>query len=359
MAMRLTALLLLLICPVAQAQWFDWATPTAPRTKEGRVNPDAPPPRMANGRMDMSGVWVPVNARGTLFDSSKIQGWALAAMRQHENTFFKNDPRFHCLPSGPSSYPAGPSVGGVRRMVQHADYIAILNPDMTYRQVYMDGRTLEDEPLLPTWMGYSVGRFAGDILVIESNGYNDKTWLTREGLPHTDKLRITERYTRTSFGKMMLEVTYEDGGTFTEPVQAMIELVNQPDNGMLETICNESETGQKHYSGEISQADKDAPQVPVETLQKYVGTYKGQWLRSMITTEFSVKDGALVLTRTPRYSDTGGNTDSAEYRLVARSDTAFDCTCGLGFVFKIGPDGKAIEVSEVHVSGAWPFKRVP
>ena len=358
MGLRVIALVMLVVCADAQAQWFDWATPTAPRTADGRVNAAAPAPRMPNGRIDMSGVWVPTDARGTLFDSSKIRKPALDAMREQERTFYTRDPRFHCLPSGPSNYPAGASVGGQRRMVQHADYIAILNPDMTYRQVFMDGRTLEAEPLLTTWMGYSTGRFEGDVLVIQSNGYNDKTWLTREGLPHTDKLRITERYTRKSFGQMTLEITYEDPGTFTEPVKATVDLVNQPDNGMLETICNESATGQKHYSGEFSQTGKDAVQVPAATLQKYVGTYKGQWLRNPITTEFVVKDGALVLIRTPRYSDTGGNTDSAEYQLVARSETAFDCTCGLGFVFTVGPDGVASEVSEVHVSGAWPFKRV-
>ena len=359
MTLRFTTLILLLASTASQAQWFDWVSTTVPRTAQGRTDLTAAAPRTADGGIDMSGVWVPTAASGSLFDSSKIQGWALDVMLAHEQNFYTNDPRFHCLPSGPGSYPAGASVSGQRRMVQHADYIAILNPDMTYRQVFMDGRPLEAEPLLPSWMGYSTGRFEGDVLVIESNGYNDKTWLTREGLPHTDKLHITERYTRTDYGHITLQVTYEDAGTFTEPVQANIELENLGDNGMLETICNESATGQQHYSGEISQADNEVVQVPLETLQQYVGSYKGVWLGRQITTVFTVKDGALVLTRTPRYSDTGGNTDSAEYRLVAQSATAFDCTCGLGFIFSVGADGVATEVSEVHVSGAWPFKRVP
>jgi hypothetical protein len=353
-----SAWLLAVVSSVSQAQWFDWTSPDIPRTADGRVDLGAPAPRMADGSMDMSGVWVPEDASGTLFDSSKIQGWALDAMLEQEKTFYTNDPRFHCLPSGPSNYPAGASVGGQRRLVQHPDYIAILNPDMTYRQVFMDGRELEAEPLLPTWMGYATGHWDGDVLVIASNGYNARTWLTREGLPHTEQLRITERYTRLDYGHITLEVTYEDPGTFTEPVQATIDLVNQPDNAMLETICNESATGQQHYSGEISQAEKDVVQVPLATLQKYVGTYRGVWLGNQITAVISVKDGELMLTRTPRYSDTGGNTDSADSRLVAQSETAFDCTCGLGFVFTLDADGVATEVSEVHVSGAWPFKRV-
>ena len=354
-----SACLLLLASTNLHAQWFDWKTPAAPRTADGRPNLQAPVPRTPEGRVDMSGVWGPDgSASGSLFDNSKIQGWALDAMLKQEKTFFAADPRFHCLPSGPGAYPAGSTAGGQRRLTQHPEFIAILNPDMTYRQVYMDGRKLEDEPVLSTWMGYSTGHWDGDTLVIESNGYTDKTWLTREGLPHTERLRITERYQRNDFGHIELKVTYDDPGTFTEKVQATIHLVNQPDNGMLETICNESTTGQQHYTGEISQAESEKVQVPLATLKKYVGTYQGVWLGNLITAEITLEDDGIVLTRTPRYSDTGGNTNSAKSRLIAQSQNAFDCTCGIGFVFTVGAADVATEVQEVHVSGAWPFKRI-
>jgi hypothetical protein len=353
------ALVLLCASTALQAQWFDWTAPNIPRTADGQTDMAAPVPLTADGRPDMSGVWVPDAARGSLFDTSKIQGWALDAMLSAENTFYTTDPRFHCLPSGPSNYPAGASVGGMRRMVQHPDFIAILNPDMTYRQVFMDGRELEDEPVLTSWMGYSAGHWDGDILVIASNGYNDKTWLTREGLPHTEQLRITERYRRLDYGHMQVTITYDDPGTFTEPVEAVVDMVNVPESGMLEVICNESETGQRHYSGELSQAELKVVELPESTLQRYVGTYQGPWLGNLITTEITLENGELFLTRTPRYSDTGGNTDSAKSRLIAQSETAFDCTCGLGFVFSVNAAGVATEVSEVHVSGAWPFKRLP
>jgi hypothetical protein len=359
MRLRLSACILLLASTTLQAQWLDWKTPVVPRTANGKPNLQAPVPRTREGRVDMSGVWVSDGrATGSLFDNSKIQGWALKAMLKQEKNFFINDPRFHCLPSGPGAYPAGATAGGQRRMIQHPDFIAILNPEMTYRQVYMDGRKLEDEPAISTWLGYSAGHWDGDTLVIESNGYNDKTWLTREGLPHTERLRITERYRRIDFGHIELTVTYDDPGTFTEPVQATIHLVNQPDEGMLETICNESAAGQKHYSGEISKSESEKVRVPLATLQKYVGTYQGLWLGNLITAEITLANGGIVLTRTPRYSDTGGNTNSARSQLVPRSQTAFDCACGLGFEFTVGADGVATEVLEVHVSGAWPFKRI-
>lgn len=359
MLLRLTSLpILLALASPVQAQWFDWKSPTVPRTAAGEPDLSAPAPRTAEGLPDMSGLWVPADAHGTVFDDSRIQGWALQAMAEQENDFYRNDPRFHCLPSGPGSYPAGISVGGTRRIVQNPDVIAVLNPDMTYREIFMDGRELEADPLLPTWMGYSVGRWEGDTLVVMSNGYNDKTWLTREGLPHTAQLRITERYRRVDFGHIDLTITYEDPGTFTEPVQAIVNLEFRPDTQMLEVVCNESETGRSHYSGEISQANEKVVEVPQEVLEKYVGTYQGIWLGNLITAEVTLEDGELYLTRTPRYSDTGGNSDSDTSRLIPQSETAFDSSFGLGWIFNVDDDGQATSVSEVHVSGAWPFERV-
>lgn len=356
---RLAALLLLIsTSPPLNAQWFDWQSPLVPRTGDGRPDMSAAVPRTADGGVDLSGLWVPDDARGSLFDESRIQPWALDAMAEAERGFYTADPRFHCLPSGPSSYPAGPTVGGTRRIIQNPEIIAILNPDMTYREVFMDGRGLEPDPLLPTWMGYSAGRWEGDTLVVESNGYNDKTWLTREGLPHTDQLRITERYTRRDFGHMELEITYEDPGTFTGPVQAIVDLVLRPDGAMLEVVCNESETGQRHYSGEIDQAEEKVVEVPREVLERYVGTYRGIWLGNLITAEVTLEDGELFVTRTPRYSDTGGNTGYDTSRLIPQSETAFDSSFGLGWIFEVNEDGEATSVSEVHVSGAWPFERV-
>jgi hypothetical protein len=359
MGMRSCLLLLLLASPALQAQWFDWSSPVVPRNADGSPDRTAPAPRAADGHPDISGVWLPTDTRGTLFDTSKIQDWAIDRMAAEEQSFYANDPRFHCLPSGPGAYPAGSSSGGLRRIVHHPEFIAILNPDLTYRQVFLDGRALEAEPLLSTWLGFAAGHWEGDTLVIESNGYNAKTWLTREGLPHTDQLRITERYTRRDYWNMDLEITYVDPGTFTEPVQATMTLVNQPDQGMLEVVCNESTTGQQHYSGEISQSEGDLVTVPLETLQQYTGTYTGTWLGRPISVVVTVEDGKLIMLRTPPYSDTGGNSPDARYSLIAQSETAFDCTCGLGFVFTLGADGKASEVKEVHVSGAWTFKRVP
>lgn len=359
--MRQKLSLLLLITAITSqvnAQWFDWQAPGVPRTADGRVDLSAPVPRSSDGHTDFSGKWLPADARGSLFDLDNYQDWALEVMTQQERSFFVNDPRFNCLPDGPASYPAGASVGGARRIVQTPNFIAVLNPDMTYRQIHMDGRETEDTVILPSWLGYSAGHWEGDTLVVITNGFNDKTWLTREGLPHTDQLRITERYTRTDFGHVNLEITYEDPGTLLRPVQATIPLVYQANPDFLENVCNESETAQRHYNGELTQAEEKVVEVPEEVLATYEGTYRGIWLGRMITAEVFLEDGELFLTRTPRYSDTGGNTDSATSPLVAQSINAFDSTFGLGWIFNADDDGNIVSVSEVHVSGAWPFERV-
>jgi hypothetical protein len=108
----------------------------------------------------------------------------------------------------------------------------------------------------------------------------------------------------------------------------------------------------------MSQAEAKLVEVPEATLERYVGTYQGIWLGNLITAEVTLEDGELFLKRTPRYSDTGGNTNYDTSRLVAQSQNAFDSNFGLGWVFNVDADGVATSVSEVHVSGAWPFERV-
>jgi hypothetical protein len=258
-----------------------------------------------------------------------------------------------CLPSGPG-YIAGAGGGGgnLRRIVQSPTVIAILNGDLTYRQIFTDGRALEPDPL-PIWQGYSVGRWDGDTLVVESNGFNDKTWLHPEGLSHTERLRVTERYRRLDFGHMQVDVTYEDPGTFDSPLHAVVALEFAADDEMLELVCNEaSEGGTKHWVGDkAADAQATAVDVAPEILSKYVGTYEGIWLDNPTTVEVTLEGGALFLRRN------GGE----KSELLAQSETTFVCsTCQWGqpYVFTREGDGMAIEVREVQVSGAWIFKRV-
>jgi hypothetical protein len=335
------------------AQWLDLATPGIPRAADGTPNLSAPAPRTAEGRPELTGLWRGAGVRGDLRDESKVQPWAVARRAEHEQNFYKDGPHMQCLPQGPAYLGGGGGGGGnMRRIVQSPTVIAILHPDLTYRQIFMDGRALEPDPL-PIFQGYSVGRWEGDTLVVESNGYNAKTWLHPEGLGHTEKLRVTERYRRTDFGHMQVEVTYDDPGTFDTPLRATIALEYAADDEMLELVCNEStEGGTKHWVGDkVADARRTAVAVAPEILAKYVGSYEGIWLDNPTTVEVTLDGAALYLAR-----------NRGEKReLIPQSETSFVCpTCQWGqpYVFVREGDGMASEVHEVQVSGAWIFKRV-
>ena len=148
-----------------------------------------------------------------------------------------------CLPLGVA---ATTSPFRESRFVQTPTFIAMLNDDLTHRQIFMDGRQLEKDPN-PSWMGYSVGRWDGDTLVVESNGFTERSWLDWDGHPHTESLRMTERYRRRDFGHMELQVTLEDPKVYAKPWTITIPMELVVDLEMLEFVCTENEKDSEHY----------------------------------------------------------------------------------------------------------------
>src|SRR5215468_1517954 len=152
-----------LVTPL-EAQWIKYLTAGIPRT--------------ADGKPDLTGLWQwisPDNAIGNVagrkpgdLRPSNIQPWAQTLVQQRAENFGIENPRYQCLPAGPS-YSTGQ---GFKRILQTPAMIVILQEDLTYRQIHMDGRASETDPN-SSWMGYSVGHWEGDMLVVESNGFND------------------------------------------------------------------------------------------------------------------------------------------------------------------------------------------
>src|SRR5438477_5226108 len=209
-----------LSAPLA-AQWLNQPTPGIPRTRDGTPDLAAAAPRTPEGRPDLSGLWTKISpkyARNIAADlkPDDIQSWAQALVEQRKEDLGKEYMNVKCVPLGPG-YATSADITGAEMMkiVQTPGLIVILNPDLTYRQIFLDGRALETDPN-PSWMGYSVGRWDGDTLVVESFGFNDRTWLLG-GYPHTEKLRMTERYRRTDFGHMDIAVAFQDPGVFAKP----------------------------------------------------------------------------------------------------------------------------------------------
>ena len=184
---------------------------------------------------------------------------------------------------------------------------------------------------------------------MESNGYNDKTWLSADGRPHTEALRVTERYRRTDFGHLQIEVTYTDPGAYVKPWGVTANMTLAADTEMLEAVCERSS---EHWTGSVSDAAGAAVTVAPDVLARYVGVYSGMWLQTPRTVDISLSGGRLVAKVL-----VGGTIACDESRpLVPQSQTLFD-GLGLGYRFIVDDKGVATGVEEIHISGAWPLSR--
>src|SRR6266545_461036 len=212
MRLLLAALILTMGTSPAGAQWLDRATPGIPRTPDGKPNLTAPAPRGPDGKPDLTGLWKNARVVGRPTPAD-LQPWVLDLASKYQEEYYKTRPFYQCRPSGPEAERFGETW---KRIIQTPAVIALLNDDLTSRVIHTDGRALEADPA-PSFSGYSVGRWEGDTLVVESNGFNDKTWTSRYGISHTEKLRVTERYRRPDVGHLQVVVTYTDPTAYTRP----------------------------------------------------------------------------------------------------------------------------------------------
>ncbi|MGH2400821.1 MAG: hypothetical protein ACRDF6_13365, partial [bacterium] len=281
----LAALVLIAGTMPAGAQWLDRPWPGIPRTAEGKPNLTAPAPRGPDGKPDLTGVWNGPTPEPHL-DPTNAQPWVNDLVRQRQHEYHKTRPSYQCLPSGPEA----DRFAGWKRILQTPAALAILNDNQTHRIIHMDGRELEANPA-PSWMGYSVGRWEGDTLVVESNGFNDKTWLSRYGQAHTHALRVTERYRRPDFGHLQVEVTFTDPAAYVKPWTFRADMTLAADTETLESICERSSD---HWSGTLSDATSRAVTVPPDVLARYVGVYRGFYLANKRTIEVTLSGGQLI-----------------------------------------------------------------
>lgn len=147
----------------------------------------------------------------------------------------------------------------------------MLAEDLTYRQIFTDGRELPKDPN-PAWMGYSVGHWEGDTLAVESTGYNDRTWIDA-GYPHTEQMRITERYRRTDFGHLTADVILSDPAIYEKPITSKLNGLYTADTELIEYVCAENNKDLPHLVGHNSDDTKRAIKLSYALLSKYVGTY--------------------------------------------------------------------------------------
>ena len=253
-------------------QWLKLPTPGIPRLPDGKPNLAAPAPRTTDGKPDLSGLWQ--NAGGDrLYNNitadmqpGDVAPWANAVYQKRRLEFGKDSMETRCLPMGPVYTTTRYRMA---RIVRTPTLVAMLFDDGMHREIWMDGRTLEADPN-PTWMGYSVGRWDGDTLVVESNGYTDRSWLDFDGHPHTEALRITERYARRDLGHIDVQVTMVDPKAYLKPITFSMPMALQADTEMLEAVCENNAKSLQRF------ADTKPMQqvaVPATTLSRYAGVY--------------------------------------------------------------------------------------
>jgi len=236
---------------LAHAQWLEYPTPGIPRTPDGKPNLSAPTPRTADGHPSLNGIWRNVPGRNYLnnlaleMDKAPFQPWAEAVFKERQDKNGLGRPSERCLPHGVTDFDA---LGTPTKIVQTAEVTIIMFESYNhYRQVFTDGRPLPEKHN-PAWLGYSVGRWDGDTFVVDTTGFNDITWLDDGGHPHTEQLHVTERFRRTDFGHMQLEITVDDPGAYTAPWKATIPKELMADTELIEWIC-ENEKDFPHMVG--------------------------------------------------------------------------------------------------------------
>jgi len=264
------SLFLVFLSNGALGQWLNYPAPGTPRTRDGKPNLSAPVPRDSNGKPDLSGVWqtefAPPGENSTDSDvlgdtpstfskyffniladfnpaEAPIRPEAAELTRKNFGSGGNNPPS-RCLPLG---IPAADIFSYAPfKIIQTRGLIVILyEVDNTRRQIYTDGRKLPVDPQ-PAWLGYSVGKWDGDTLVVDTAGFNDKSWLDASGHPHSEAMRIQERFHRVDFGHMDLHVTIDDPKMYFKPFTVKATELLNPDSDILELFCNENEKDRPH-----------------------------------------------------------------------------------------------------------------
>jgi hypothetical protein len=276
MMARVLLIVIALAAPrFVQAQWLNHRTPGIPRTADGKPNLSARTPRAADGKPSLSGLWqteaappemlerlIPGTTNGAgeeplsqyfinifsdfTVEAAPIRPDAAALFQQRAKAFSNVSPLSHCLPEGMPLLEMAPAPYKIIQMPGLT--VMLYERDTTFRQVYTDGRKLPEDPQ-PSWLGYSVGKWDGDSLVVDTIGFNDRGWLDARGHTHSESLHLTERFHRLDVGHMEVQLTIDDPKTYTRPFTVVLKQRLQADTDLLESYCAENEKDATHVNG--------------------------------------------------------------------------------------------------------------
>jgi hypothetical protein len=267
------------------AQWPKYQAPGVPRDSDGHVRMDAPTPRGVDGKPDLSGNWIRVRGEGA-FAAPELSGlignrapnvqapanvdpnsppiaafweiganipgglpltpWAAALKKQRMEVSDKDNPDANCLPMGLTQFHMH---GQPRKIMQSASVIAVMyEANYGLRYIYIDGRPLPAQgSVQPFWYGYSVGKWEGDTLVVDTNNLRGAEtspsdgWLDVRGSPYSEQARFVERFRRPTYGRLEIDITIDDPKSYKNPVTVRVNQQIAPDDEIIEFVCNENQ----------------------------------------------------------------------------------------------------------------------
>lgn len=255
------ALLVLALSPLALAQppvQSDAPPAPTPRHADGRVNFGPPPGEVGMWERRTANLVInpdSYEARATLsspihIDDVPLQPWARALTNFRHDLFLASEPYTRCKPSGgPRQLMSPYGLEILDSPELQRVYILTISNAMSYRIIYMDGREHPENPS-PSYFGHSVGHWEGDTLVVDTIGMNERSWMNRDGLPHTERLHLVERFSRPDFDTLEYVVTLDDPGAYMAPWTSGYSLRWRGGEEMFEYICQENNLSPESMLGE-------------------------------------------------------------------------------------------------------------
>jgi hypothetical protein len=226
---------------VAPGEQGYWASPSAAslvETTAGKI------------RMDNNGLLANLNDAGKV---APFQPWAKGLYEYRQRTLLKDDPMLSCLPpGGPRMFQVAHGVQFLEQPERKRVFVMSGGGNRNWWLIYVDGRKLPNsEDVTPTYFGYSSGHWDGDTLVVESDAFVERFWFSNGGLPHTEALRLTEKFSRPDFNTLRYEVLVNDPGTYTRPWSSVWTLGWVADQDIQEYFCQDNSKDEPHMVGPV------------------------------------------------------------------------------------------------------------
>jgi hypothetical protein len=244
------------------AQWLKYPTARVPKTADGKPNLSAPTPRAADGKPDLSGIWLTdsscrsrdseilvcgselpmgregINMGASLPGGLPYQPWLAELVKKRTAENSKDDPHVRCFPD---PFMRAYSMPHLVKLVQTPDLVVMLiEMNANYRQVFTDNRPLPADPV-PSWQGYSSGKWEGDTLVVNSNGFRDDLWIDWNGSVITSAAKVQERIRRPDYGHLEVGLTVDDPKAYTKPWTVTLHERLALNTELVDEICLENE----------------------------------------------------------------------------------------------------------------------